>query len=561
MTVARTLNLDIIWPRLVSIANEIAVTLVHTAFSHDVVEVRDMSTAVFDERGYLVAQSPLGATGHVGSMPPFMRAVLRHIPPDRMAPNDVYISNDPWFQAGHTADVFITVPIFRGEQLLGFTISTVHHLDIGGRSGSGTTEEVYEEGLIIPIMRLYRAGEPNEELFALLRRNVRYSEKVIGDLHAQIAACKVGAQRVIELIEEQELGSLERAADEIISRTEANLRAGIGELPDGVYHDEVELDHRDEAGKPLKIVLTVTIRGDELWADFTGTSAQIRRPINCPIQYANAYVVIGTKMVCDPHLPNNEGCFRPIHTTAPEGCLLNPKFPAPVFWRLTSGMLVADLMFRVLGQVVPDRVPAQSGSLPTWQFYFWGHRRSGEPFILHQHAFGGMGGRPGKDGLASVSFPYNVREVSTEGCEIETPLLVERRELIPDSGGPGQYRGGLGEQFAIRALPGGDVDLAKKIIYAGAAGRLTNPPQGMLGGGPGGLAKIVLDGQLVDPAKVGNSPELRFASETLALHLPGGGGYGDPRQRDRRLIEWDLKNGYITPRAAEEQYGYHPEAG
>ncbi|MBI3967198.1 MAG: hydantoinase B/oxoprolinase family protein, partial [Chloroflexi bacterium] len=240
----------------------------------------------------------------------------------------------------------------------------------------------------------------------------------------------------------------------------------------------------------------------------------------------------------------------------PEGCVVNAKFPAPVFWRLTSGMLIVDLMFQTLGQIAPDRVPAQSGSVPTWQFYFWGRRQSGETFILHQHAFGGMGGRPGKDGLAAISFPYNVREVSVEGCEIEAPMLVERRQLIPDSGGAGQWRGGLGEEFTIRAAPGSDVDLAKPVVYAGAAGRLANPAEGMLGGHPGAIARIMLDDQAVDPAVVGNSPELKFTTETLTLRLPGGGGYGDPRRRDPALVEWDLKNGYVTPEAAREVYGF-----
>ncbi|MBI4504685.1 MAG: hydantoinase B/oxoprolinase family protein, partial [Chloroflexi bacterium] len=504
-------------------------------------------------------QTWLAATGHVGTMPSFMQALLREIQPETIAPGDVYISNDPWLQAGHTADVFITVPVFRGEQLLGFTISTVHHLDVGGRSGSGTTEEVYEEGLILPIMRLYRAGEPNADLFRLLRRNVRYSEKVIGDLHAQIAACRVGGQRLVELADEQGLASLEPAADAIIGRTEANMRAGIRALPDGVYRTAIELDQRDEAGRPLRIVLTVTIREDELWADFTGTSLQVRRPINAPIQYAYAYVVVGTKLVCDPNLPNNLGTFRPIHISAPEGCLFNPRFPAPVFWRITSGMLIADLMLQVFGQVVPERVPAQSGSLPTWQFYFWGQRVSGEPFILHQHAFGGMGGRPGKDGLAAVSFPYSVREVSAEGCEIETPLLVERRELIPDSGGAGRWRGGPGEELAIRVAPGADIDLRRPVLFAGAAGRLTNPAVGLLGGRPGRPARILLDGQAVDPAAIGNSPEIRFTTETLTLQLPGGGGYGDPRLRDRARVAWDVKNGYVTADAARALYGLDAE--
>lgn len=550
------LNLDVVWPRLISIADEIAVTLVRTAFSHDVIEVRDMSTAVIDARGFLIAQTPLGATGHVGSMPPFMRALLEAIPRSSIQPEDVYICNDPWIGNGQTADIFITLPVFNRDELLGFTITTVHHMDVGGRSGSGLTESVYEEGLIIPPMRLYRAGHANEDLFSLLRRNVRYSEKVIGDLHAQVTACRLGARRMVELVEEQHLDSLSSVADEIISRTEARMRASIREIPDGVYRSELEIGHLDETGAKLRLALTLTIKGDELWADFTGTSPQVRRPINCPIHYTNAYVVLAAKMVCEPRLPNNEGSFRPIHTSAPDGCLLNPTFPAPTFWRLTTGMLATDLMFRALGQIVPDRVPAESGCLPTWQFYFWGYRTSGRQFSLHQHAFGGMGGRPGLDGLASVSFPYNVRDVSVEGCEIEAPLLVERRELVMDSGGPGRWRGGLGEVFSVRAAPGSDINQHAPIVFAGAVGRLSTPAQGIEGGMPGATARILVDNNEVDPMEVGSSPEIRFATETLTLMLPGGGGYGDPTERDRELVRRDIEDGYVSSQSARLTYGY-----
>lgn len=550
------LNLDVVSPRLISIADEMAVTLVQTAFSHDVIEVRDMSTAVFDARGYLIAQAPLGATGHIGSMPPFMTALLRAIPPESMQPGDVYICNDPWVGNGHTADIFITVPAFREGRLLGFTISTVHHMDVGGRSGSGLAETVYEEGLIMPFMRLYRAGRVQEDLLRLIQRNVRYSEKVIGDLHAQIAACHLGARRMLELVEEQNLESLQSVSDEIITRTEIAMRMNIRELPDGIHSTALEIDNRDETGSRLRIALTLKVMGDELWADFTGTSAQVRRPINCPTMYVNAYVVLAAKMVCDPRLPNNEGSFRPIHTSAPEGCLFNPTFPAPTFWRISSGLMAADLMFRALGQVVPDRVPADSGCLPTWQLYFSGHRLSGAPFVLHQHAFGGMGARPGKDGLASISFPYNSREVSTEGCEIETPLLIERRELIADSGGPGRWRGGLGEKISIRRAPGSDIDPNYPIVCTGGVGRLSDPAQGMLGGQPGALAKILLDGHELEPSQISNSPSFHFTDETLTLCLPGGGGYGDPRDRDPDAIQRDLDNGYISEQAARQVYGY-----
>lgn len=305
--------------------------------------------------------------------------------------------------------------------------------------------------------------------------------------------------------------------------------------------------------EPQTIALTVTIRGDELIADFTGTSPQVRRPVNSPINYTRAYVAVPMKMVCDPELPNNEGTYRPLTVAAPEGCLVNPTYPAACFWRLAAGMLVSELMFRILAEIAPDRVPADSGSMPTWQFYVNGVRRDGGAFALHQHAFGGMGARPGADGLASVSFPYNVRDVSVEWSELETPLLFERRELIPNSGGAGQWRGGLGEEMVLRAFDDGRLHPEAALVLSGSAGRMRFAPEGLFGGRPGSPGRIEVNGVPIAPT---SSPEVIFKpGDVVRLLLPGGGGYGDPRRRDRRLVETDLENGYVTRDAARRDHG------
>jgi N-methylhydantoinase B len=546
------LHLDVVWPRLIAIADEMATTLFRTAFSHDVVEVHDMSTGLYDERGNLIGQTWLGATGHTGVMPVFGKNLLAAFPPETVRQGDVFICNDPWLCNGQTADVFITTPAFLGERLIGFSINSVHHVDIGGRKGSGLSEEVYEEGLIIPPLRLYAAGQPNDDLFALLRRNVRFSEKMIGDLRAQVAAGWIGAGALEKLAREFELASLRPVADEIIRRTEAGMRAGIAALPDGRYHKELAMEIAG-IDEPQTIALTVTIEGDRLTADFTGTAPQVRCPVNSPINYTRAYVAVPVKIVCDPLLPNNEGTYRPLRLVVPDGCLVNPTYPAPCFWRLAAGMLVSELMFRILCEIAPDRVPADSGSMPTWQFYVNGVRRGGEAFALHQHAFGGMGARPGADGLASVSFPYNVRDVSVEWSELETPLMIERRELIADSGGAGQWRGGLGEELVLRAVEG-KVDPAKPIVLSGSAGRMRFAPEGLFGAGPGALGRIEVNGTPIAPS---SSPEVTLrVGDVVRLLLPGGGGHGDPRRRERALIERDLANGYVTPEAARLDYGY-----
>jgi N-methylhydantoinase B len=357
-----------------------------------------------------------------------------------------------------------------------------------------------------------------------------------------------------KLAREFDLASLRPVADEIISRTEAGMRAGIAKLPDGQYrkHLEMEIQGVDE---PQTIALTLTIRGDSLTADFAGTSPQVRRPVNSPINYTRAYVAVPMKMVCDPELPNNEGTYLPLSVVAPEGCLVNPSYPAACFWRLAAGMLVSELMFRILADIAPERVPADSGSMPTWQFYVNGTRTNGEPFALHQHAFGGMGGRPGLDGLASVSFPYNVRDVSVEWSEMETPLMFEKRELIADSGGAGQWRGGLAEEMVVRAMPD-RVDPRAPIVLSGSAGRMQFPPAGALGGRSGALGRIEVNGRATPPS---SSPEVVFGpNDVVRLLLPGGGGYGAPKKRDRGLIERDLKNGYVTEEAAAREYDVRP---
>ena len=542
--------LDIVWPRLIAIADEMATTMFRTAFSHDVVEVHDMSTGLYDDRGCLIGQTWLGATGHTGVMPVYGRSLLEYFPPETVRPGDVYICNDPWICNGQTADVFITTPAFRGERLIGFSINSVHHVDIGGRKGSGLSEEVYEEGLIIPPLKLYDDGAPNEQLFAILRRNVRFAEKMIGDLHAQVAAGWSGSRELVRLATEFGLDSLRGHADEIMRRTEAGMRAGIAALPDGEYHEEMEMEIEGIA-EPQTLAVTVRIEGSDVYADFTGTAAQVRRPVNCP--YTRAYVALPLKLVCDPILPNNQGTYEPLHLSVPEGTLLNPTFPAACFWRLSAGMLVSELMFRVLSRIAPDRVPADSGSMPTWQFYVNGVRPNGEAFALHQHAFGGMGGRPGDDGLASVSFPYNVRDVSIEWSEMETPVLYEARELIADSGGAGEFRGGLGQELILQAY-GGRVRKGEPLVLSGSAGRMRFPPRGLGGGRDGSYGAIEVNGEGIAPS---SSPNVTFQEgDVVRLRLPGGGGYGDPARRRRERIEADLEAGYVTPEGARRDYGY-----
>ena len=537
------LDLDTIWPRLISAADEMATTLFRTAFSHDVVEVHDMSTGLYDDRGNLIGQTWLGATGHVGVMPVVGKELVRKFPPATIRPGDIFVCNDPWVCNGQTADIFIFTPAFYNGAVIGYSVNSVHHVDIGGRKGSGLSEEVFEEGLIIPLMHLYRAGESNEVLFSILERNVRFAEKVMGDIRAQIAAGWVGAEALTRIVRDHGLDNLRAVADEIIARTERAMRAGIARLPKGTFSRSMPVEIGGGL-EPGRIALSLTISETGVCADFAGTSPEVRRPVNSPINYTRAYVAVPLKMVCDPLLPNNEGTYQPLDIRAPAGTLINPSYPAPCFWRLASGMLVSELVFRILAEIAPERVPADSGSMPTWQFYINGHRRNGEAWALHQHAFGGMGGRPEADGLGAVSFPYNVRNVSVEWSETETPVLFLARELVADTGGAGRRRGGLGEELVITVEPSADVEPTVPLRLTGSAGRMRYPAEGVSGGWPGSRGLIAINGKPITPT---SAPDVTFSpGDIVRLRTPGGAGHGAPADRDAAAIEADLRDGYIT---------------
>ena len=345
--------LDIIWPRLIAIADEMATTMFRTAFSHDVVEVHDMSTGLYDDRGCLIGQTWLGATGHTGVMPVYGRNLLQYFPPETVRPGDVYICNDPWICNGQTADVFITTHAFRGERLIGFSINSVHHVDIGGRKGSGLSEEVYEEGLIIPPLKLYDDGVPNEQLFAILRRNVRFAEKMIGDLRAQVAAGWSGSRALVRLATEFGLDTLRAHADEIMRRTEAGMRAGIAALPDGEYHEEMEMEIEGVV-EPQTLAVTVRIEGSDVYADFTGTAPQVRRPVNMPHQLHACLRGAAAQARVRPHPAEQPGDVRAAAPVGARGHAAQSDLSRGVFLALVGGDAG-------VGADVPGAVPHRPG--------------------------------------------------------------------------------------------------------------------------------------------------------------------------------------------------------
>ena len=371
---------------------------------------------------------------------------LRAYPLETLQPGDVLITNDPWQTSGHLNDVTICSPVYRGDECVAFFASTCHTADIGGHVLSAEAREVYEEGLQIPIMKLYEAGRPNESLFKILRANVRLPEMVLGDFHAQMAGGAVGGERLLEFMDEFSMARLEPLADEIIGRTERAMREAIRGLRPGAYTHEVTSDGFDE---PITIRVRCEVRGDELFIDYAGSSPASRRGVNVVMNYTEAYTTYGVKVIVSPDVPNNEGAFRPLRITAPEGSILNVKRPAAVAARHVIGHFLPHVIAGALGQALPDRVMAE-GSANIWGIQVSGKDLADQPFSYVFFASGGTGARAIKDGLSATAFPSGVLGTPAEVIENLSPLMIEKKELRGGSGGVGRYRGGLGQTIAFR---------------------------------------------------------------------------------------------------------------
>ncbi|HEX6212140.1 MAG TPA: hydantoinase B/oxoprolinase family protein [Methylomirabilota bacterium] len=526
-------TLEICWNRLIGVVNEQAAALQRTSFTSIVREAGDLSAGIFDSRGSMVAQAVTGTPGHINSMALAMKHVLAAYPLERLAPGDVLITNDPWKTSGHLNDVTICSPIFRGERCVAFFASTCHTADIGGHVLSAEAREVYEEGLQIPLLKLYEAGRPNETLVAMIRENTRLPEMVLGDFHAQIAGGAVGGERLLEFMDEFGLERLEPLADEIIGRTERALREAIRALRPGVFEHAITSDGFDE---PITIRVRCQVLGDDLLIDYAGSSPASRRGVNVVMNYTEAYTTYGVKVVISPDVPNNEGAFRPVRITAPEGSILNARRPAPVAARHVIGHFLPHVVAGALGQALPERVMAE-GSANIWGVQVSGKDMEGRPFTHIFFSSGGTGARAVKDGLSATAFPSGVLGTPVEVIENLSPMLVERKALRDDSGGRGRYRGGLGQTIAFR------VRTREPFVCSILCDRTARPAAGFLGGSPGARGEVLIDG--VQPSNP--KAEQVIAPESLVeIHLPGGGGYGPPTERDPELIARDLLEGYVT---------------
>ena len=523
---------DICWNRLVGVVNEQAAALQRTSFTSIVREAGDLSAGVFDRRGWMLAQAVTGTPGHINSMALCLRHMLAAIPIETLHPGDVLITNDPWKGSGHLNDVTIATPVFRGRDCVALFASTCHTADIGGHILSAEAREVYEEGLFIPIMKLYDAGRLDPALAALIRANVRLPELVMGDFHAQIAGGAVGGERLLEFMDEFGLERLEPLGDEIVGRTERAMRESIARLRPGAYTYALTSDGFDE---PITIRVRCEVRGDELAIDYTGSSPESRRGINVVMNYTEAYTTYGAKVIVSPDVPNNEGAFRPLRITAPAGSILNARHPAPVAARHVVGHFLPHAIAGALKEALPDRVMAE-GSANIWGVQVAGKDEGGRPFSFVVFTSGGTGARASKDGLAATAFPSGVLGTPVEVIENLAPLLVEKKGLRQGSGGAGTYRGGLGQEIAFR------VRAADAYACSVLCDRTAHAAQGFRGGGSGALGEVLVDG--VAPANP-KGEQLVPPGALVEIRLPGGGGYGPISERDPTLIEQDVREGYV----------------
>src|SRR5688572_5049425 len=533
------ITLEVIWNRFLSVANEQQDALIRTAFSTIVRESQDLACGLFDTKGRMIAQSLSGTPGHINAMATSMQHFLAAFPAGRLSSSDVCSSDLPWQTAGQINDITITTPIFRGGKLVALFANTCHSADIGGRILSAEAREVFEEGLRIPIMKLFDRGEPNRILMQIVRTNVRQPDEVIGDFYAQTACNDAGGRALLEMMEEFELDSIDPVADEIIRRSETAVRAEIAKLPSGEWSNETWSDGFEE---PIVIRCQVKVKGDEIFIDFTGSSPQSTRGINVVLNYTHAYASFAIKAAICPDVPHNEGSFRPVHVSAPPGSILNALDPAPVASRQVIGHFIPSAIFAALSGAMPGRLMAP-GADPIW-LSVW--RGQNPPFTLTVFQVGGTGARPTKDGLNAVGFPSGVAGVPAEVIESLSPVVMKRRQLRPDSGGAGTWRGGLGQltEFTRRGEGRWSVSsIADRTVYAAP---------GLLGGQSGAAGEVALgDGTRLNAKALKDLDQ----GEIVHVNLPGGGGYGDPLKRDLEKVRWDVVDNYITAEEAEQRYG------
>ena len=536
---------QIMWSRLIAVVEEQAQTLVRTAFSTSVREAGDLSAGVFDKDGNMLAQAVTGTPGHVNSMAAAVKHFLDAFPLHTMKEGDHYITNDPWLTCGHLHDLTVVSPTFLRGEPVGLFASTVHVVDIGGLGMGPDGRQVYEEGLAIPLMPLARAGRFNDDLLRIIRANVREPLQVEGDVYALAACNDEGSCRLIDMMEEFGITNLDRLGEHIIETSRQATLDAIGRLTPGTYRNRLTMDGYD---RPITLSAAMTIGPEGIHVDYAGTSPASSHGINVVMNYTLAYTAFGVKCLVAPEVPNNAGSLAPITASAPEGCLLNVKRPRAVAARHTVGHMLPDVVFGCLHQVMAGGVPAE-GASSLWIPQIYGGADVEDegvevdaaaetpPFSTVIFHCGGAGARPGKDGLDVTAFPSGVRTIPVEATEAVAPVMFRRREFREGSGGAGQFRGGMGQVIELGGAEG------KPIALLCNFERINNPARGRDGGSLGAAGRVTLASGRPIRAK---GRQTVPGGDVIRLELPGGGGFGDPAERDPEQVAADVADGIYS---------------
>jgi N-methylhydantoinase B len=542
---------QIMWNRLIAVVEEQAQTMIRTAFSTTVREAGDLSAGIFDLRGRMMAQAVTGTPGHVNSMAESVGHFLRKFPAETMQPGDHYITNDPWLGTGHLHDLTVVTPAFHKDRIVGLFANTAHVIDVGGLGMGPEGRSVFEEGMYIPIIKCFDRGQANETFFDFIRAGSRLPVELEGDIYSLCACNDAGARRLVEMMDEFEMDSLQPLAEFIFDSSRRATLAEIARLPKGAYRAEICSDGYEE---PVTLKAAMTILDDSIEVDYTGTSGLSSRGINVPPAYCRAYSCFGIKCVVAPDIPNNWASLAPFRMKIPEGCILNAPRPYPVSVRHVIGHLLPDLMMGCLHQAVPERVTAE-GASALWNpplrggSSVSGQARGNHPVVADFEIItfnsGGTGARPTQDGLNATAFPSGVRTMPVEATENVAPVIFWTKELRSDSGGAGRTRGGTGQTMEIGAK--GDLEFAVNATFD----RIAHAPKGREGGLDGSPGVVALKSGATLRTK---GFQIIPDGDRLVLKLPGGAGMGDPKMRDPALVARDVRDGLVSADNARALY-------
>ena len=546
---ADPIALEIMWSRLVTVVEEMWLTVCRTAFSLVISEAQDFACELLDPEGETLAHSPRAMPVFNLTLPRAVKALLARYPAETLKPGDVLITNDPWLCAGHLFDIAVVTPCFKDGHLVGLLGTVGHVSDIGGTKDSLRAREIYEEGFQIPPMKLVSAGVPDETLHRLLAENVRNAHQVLGDLGSFVAANALGAERLVAFMDDYGMRDLRALASVVQDRSETAMRDAIRALPDGVYRSEI---WNNPLGQPMRYPVALTVEGDTIAVDFAGAPPQLAQGgLNSTLNYTAAHATYPLKCMLTPNVRGNAGCYRPFTVEAPEGSILNPRRPASVNIRTRTGWYIAPNVFRALSRAAPTQVQAFTGLPVAANIY--GQAADGTIYSDLLFMGGGQGASAAGDGKSGLLYPTSAANTSIELFETRVPVLVIEKTYLADSGGPGRHRGGLGQRVRLRKLADDGLTTLVSVYPEG----VDHVPDGLFGGRAGGAARgAVRDGTGTRDCGTGDLVSITRTDEVVEVVLAGGAGYGEPGERDRAAVADDVRDGRVTSEAAARDYGY-----